>query len=159
MVGVDTAVTKITVTVLDENDNAPIFSKTTYRWAIPTNTTRFSPAGKVHAEDADGDHVSYRLTNNNPTFVIVPQTGEILLVNKPEEQSYQLEVQAHDVRTPSLFASQHASVFIEVGSPEYLEGVLAQQDPDEGVVVVILGKQRDFLLNGILNYPKIAIYL
>ncbi|XP_035701024.1 neural-cadherin isoform X3 [Folsomia candida] len=143
VVGVDTAVTKITVTVLDENDNAPIFSKTTYRWAIPTNTTRFSPAGKVHAEDADGDHVSYRLTNNNPTFVIVPQTGEILLVNKPEEQSYQLEVQAHDVRTPSLFASQHASVFIEVGSPEYLEGVLAQQDPDEGVVVVILDGDDD----------------
>jgi len=143
IVGVDTAVTKITVTIDDDNDNAPVFAKTIYRWAIPTNTTRFSAIGTVHADDADGDHVSYRLTTSSPTFVIVPQTGAVLLVNTPEEQSYQLEVQAHDVRTPSLFSQQHASVFIEVGSPEYLEGVLAQQDTDDGVVVVILDGDDD----------------
>jgi hypothetical protein len=143
IVGVDTAVAKITVTVDDENDNAPVFTKTIHRWAIPTNTTRFSAIGKVHADDKDGDHVSYRLTTSNPTFVIVPQTGDILLVNTPEEQSYQLEVQAHDVRMPSLFSHQHASVFIEVGSPEYLEGVMAQQDTDDGVVVVILDGDED----------------
>jgi hypothetical protein len=143
VVGVDTAITRITVNLGDENDNAPVFTKLTYHWAIPTNTSRFSVVGKVHAEDADGDHVSYRMISNNPTFVVVPQTGEVLLINKPEEQSYQLELQAHDVRTPSLFSTQHATVFIEVGSPEYLEGVMAQQENDDGVVVVILDGDDD----------------
>ena len=146
LMGVDTAVTKLLVDVEDVNDNAPVFEKNLYRWAIPTNTTRFSVVGKVHAVDADGDHVSYRLTTTSPTFVMVPQTGEILLVNTPEDQSYQLEVQAHDVRTPSLFSNQAATVLIEVGSPEYLEGVMAmaQGESDDGVVVVILdGDEAD----------------
>lgn len=144
LVGVDSATVKLQIEVDDENDNGPVFQKNLYRWAIPTNTSRFSVVGTVKAEDADGDHVSYRLITSSPTFVIVPQTGEILLVNKPEDQSYQLEVQAHDIlRTPSLFSNQPATVIIEVGSPEYLEGVMAQGDNDDGVVVVILDGDDD----------------
>jgi len=142
LLGVDSAITKFIITVDDENDNNPLFEQNLYRWAIPTNTTRFSSVGQVHATDADGDHVSYRLVTKNPTFVIVPQTGEVLLISTPLDQSYQLEVTAHDVRKPTRFASQPATILIEVGSPEYLESMLAQSENDEGVVVVILDEDE-----------------
>ncbi|ODM92473.1 Neural-cadherin, partial [Orchesella cincta] len=88
LVGVDSATTKLSIVIDDENDNGPVFTKNLYRWPFPQIPVDF---------------------------------GEILLVNKPEDQSYQLEVQAHDVRQPSLFSNQPATVIIEVGSPEIYE--------------------------------------
>lgn len=67
-------------------------------------------------------------------------------MNTPTEESYQLQVQAHDVQSPTLFALQPASIIIQVGSPEYLEGLMAMeaaQEDKDGVLVVILNGENE----------------
>lgn len=110
--GFNKATTKIAVNVDDENDNIPIFTEKYYRFIIgddlydSVNVTlplrRFSSIGKVEATDGDGDKVAYRLVSTNNLVVIVPQTGELLLIEEPtEEIEREFVVEAHDLRTPS----------------------------------------------------------
>lgn len=119
--GISKAVTKITVNVDDENDNSPIFTEKMYRFVIgddlydSMNVTlplrRFSSIGKVEATDADGDKVAYRLVAPNNLVVIVPQTGELLLIEEPtEEIQREFTVEAHDLRTPSRTSLRPAQV-------------------------------------------------
>lgn len=94
------------------------------------------------ARDIDGDNVAYRLVSG-PTglVVVVPQTGELLLLLLPPYgkdelvslgpkegttttvapllSSYELQIEAHDVgRTPTQFSEPPARVFIEFGGEE-----------------------------------------
>ncbi|XP_059485823.1 neural-cadherin isoform X5 [Neocloeon triangulifer] len=138
----DVASTKIRVQIMDANDNAPRFPKRPYHFKVPKNATRFSTIGAVTARDADGDKVAYRLVSG-PTglVVVVPQTGELLLlllppygkddlVNMgPKEgstttmapllSSYELQIEAHDVgRTPTQFSEPPARVFVEFSTED-----------------------------------------
>lgn len=127
--GINIAEARITVKVLDENDNRPIFTQPEYRFTVPGvkgvdnngNSTvtweRFTKIGKVDAKDADGDKIAYKLTTPNNYVVIVPQTGELLLASEPEKQELQLEVEAHDLRSPSLTSAKPAVIVIEFVSP------------------------------------------
>uniref|UniRef100_A0A336L2Y6 CSON004045 protein n=1 Tax=Culicoides sonorensis TaxID=179676 RepID=A0A336L2Y6_CULSO len=127
--GINIAEARITVKVIDENDNRPLFSHAEYRFIVPGvqtidsngNTTitweRFTKIGKVEAKDADGDKIAYKLTTPNNYVVIVPQTGELLLASEPEKQELTLEVEAHDIRSPSLTSPKPAVIFIEFVAP------------------------------------------
>lgn len=119
--GINKALAKITITVDDENDNSPIFSEKIYQFVIgddlydSLNITlplkRFSSIGKVEATDADGDKVAYRLVAPNNLVVIVPQTGELLLIEEPTEEIVrEFVVEAHDLRTPSRSSVRPAQV-------------------------------------------------
>lgn len=139
---VDKTVSKIQVTVLDENDNRPIFKAHDYKFAIAglkspeldsnTSTTwkRFSIVGKVEASDADGDKLAYRLKQPSNTVIIVPQTGEIMLVGQPPSSELLLEVEAHDLRYPSLVSSQPAKVLIEFLQPEPVSFIMQHLEHD-----------------------------
>ncbi|XP_017766893.1 PREDICTED: neural-cadherin isoform X1 [Eufriesea mexicana] len=119
------------VHVLDENDNRPVFEKELYIFEIrPMNLgsvsensvalpewKRFSTVGKVLAKDADGDKVAYKLITPSSLLVVVPQTGELMLVGEPEvtmEQDTEcvVLVEAHDVRTPNKSSEKPAKVVI-----------------------------------------------
>lgn len=127
--GINIAEARITVKVLDENDNRPIFSQADYRFIVPGVQTidangnatvtweRFTKIGKVEAKDADGDKIAYKLTTPNNYIVIVPQTGELLLASEPEKQELTLEVEAHDIRNPSLTSVKPAVIAIEFVAP------------------------------------------
>uniref|UniRef100_A0A1I8MXK7 Cadherin domain-containing protein n=1 Tax=Musca domestica TaxID=7370 RepID=A0A1I8MXK7_MUSDO len=139
---VDKTVSKIQVTVLDENDNRPIFKAHDYKFAIAgqknpeldTNSSttwkRFSIVGKVEAADADGDKIAYRLKQPSNTVIIVPQTGEIMLVGQPPSTELLLEVEAHDLRYPSLVSSQPAKVLIEFLQPEPVSFIMQHLEHD-----------------------------
>jgi len=146
-VGVDSAMTKVKIQVENENDNSPVFEQAEYHWQV-RNYTSYSPlnhfriVGTVKAIDGDGDHVSYRLSSGSHPFVVVPQTGEILLVNPPEVAEYELEVEAHDRRSSVLSSNTPAKVFIKV-VPEEVTGGNASLLPlsessDEGMMVIVL---------------------
>lgn len=120
--GINKATTKIIINVEDENDNSPIFTEKIYRFIIGDDLydsinislplKRFSSIGKVEATDNDGDKVAYRLTASNNLVVIVPQTGELLLIEEPiEEIQKEFMVEAHDLRTPSRNSLRPATVF------------------------------------------------
>ncbi|XP_068445915.1 uncharacterized protein [Clinocottus analis] len=110
----------IHVTVLDANDNAPVFSQAVYKASLPEN----SPAGiiviNVSATDADegvnGDvtyyfgHVSDDDIN---VFSIDPKTGEIKVtgvIDFEERSSFEMRVQAKD----GLGLTSYAKVIIDV---------------------------------------------
>lgn len=121
---------KITVHILDDNDNRPIFIEPQYRFVVVGqksidengNSTityeRFTKVGKVQAKDADGDKVAYKLTSPSNYVIIVPQTGELVLAGEPDKHELLLEIEAHDMRTPSLTSEHPAKVLIEFAPPE-----------------------------------------
>lgn len=127
--GINIAEARITVNVRDMNDNRPIFKQTDYRFTVPGSRSvdvngnatvawaRFTKIGKVEATDADGDKIAYKLKTPNNVVVIVPQTGELLLAGDPEKTELTLEVEAHDIRTPSLTSAHPAKIHIEFVPP------------------------------------------
>lgn len=130
--GINKATTKILVNVQDENDNSPIFTEKRYKFIIgddlydSLNITlplrRFSSIGKVEANDNDGDKVAYTLTSPNNLLVIVPQTGELLLIDEPTgEIQREFTVEAHDLRTPSRKSLRPANVYFHYKPQETFE--------------------------------------
>lgn len=127
--GINKAETHVTIDVLDENDNSPVFSQKVYRFivgdlksALNTNVShwkKFSSLGYVAATDADGDKVAYRLAVPSNLVVIVPQTGELLLTGDPpaDDVECELTVEAHDLRSPSRFAREPAQIWLQFNAP------------------------------------------
>lgn len=124
--GINKALVDVDIKVVNINDNNPVFEKTVYRFIVRgyrrENETvlykRFETVGTVKAYDKDGDKIVYKLANPSNIFVIVPQTGDILLVDQPTEDEYVLAVQAHDLGEPKTrFSKRSASVVIDFKPP------------------------------------------
>lgn len=107
----ESASTKVDIFVKNENDNAPVFKQRIYNMRAATNTRRFSVIGKVEAKDGDGDKVVYHQPRPSGPFVVVPQTGDIMLTEEPLLKMYLLQVVAKDTGSPPL-ASKPALVYI-----------------------------------------------
>lgn len=141
--GVDKATSKITVNVLDENDNRPIFGQKSYKFSLAgvksnnlENTSaimwrRFTSIGHVEAKDNDGDRVTYKLLTPNNVIVIVPQTGELLLAGEPDKSEIMLKVEAHDMRQPSLKSEKPVEVLVEFIAPDPTSIVVQHLSHDE----------------------------
>ena len=86
------AVINVNLFVKNINDNAPVFKQKIYSLTAPLSIRRFESVGQVSAVDPDGDKVIYRVVRKGGPFVIVPQTGEILLSELPELRMYLLQV-------------------------------------------------------------------
>uniref|UniRef100_A0A3B4VQ17 Cadherin domain-containing protein n=1 Tax=Seriola dumerili TaxID=41447 RepID=A0A3B4VQ17_SERDU len=110
----------IHVTVLDANDNAPVFSQTVYKASLPENSPPDTIVIKVSATDADegvnGDvtyqfgHVSDDDVN---VFSIDPKTGEIRVtgvIDFEERSSFETRVKAKD----GLGLTSYTKVIIDV---------------------------------------------
>nr|NP_724069.1 Cadherin-N, isoform B [Drosophila melanogaster]AAN10993.1 Cadherin-N, isoform B [Drosophila melanogaster] len=141
--GLDRTVSKIQITVLDENDNRPIFKSLDYKFAIAgqksasmeSNSSvtyqRFAIMGKVEATDADGDKIAYRLKSPSNVVIIVPQTGEIMLAGEPTSNELLIEVIAHDLRYPSLVSAKPAKVLLEFLAAEPVSFIMQHLEHDD----------------------------
>ncbi|XP_039670061.1 protocadherin beta-16-like [Perca fluviatilis] len=97
---------QIHVTVLDANDNAPVFTKTVYRATIPENAPKGTVLTKVSASDADkgsNSKVTYSISNSaadvRDMFKINELNGDLSLksnVDYEKARNYQIHVQASD---------------------------------------------------------------
>ena len=100
----------VEITILDENDNKPQFSQSTYSMDVSED---IDPSGgpvisEVHATDADAGHnalVRYSITGGNTldTFNIDAITGAISVqrsLNYEDHDSYRLNIQAKDSGNP-----------------------------------------------------------
>ncbi|XP_056094093.1 protocadherin gamma-A11-like isoform X8 [Rhinichthys klamathensis goyatoka] len=97
---------KILVTVLDANDNAPIFTETMYKASVAENAVKGTLITKVSASDADqgfNGNVTYSFTHMGEDaahlFQISAATGEITLTGNLDYeavQQYELNLQAKD---------------------------------------------------------------
>ncbi|TRY82318.1 hypothetical protein DNTS_005144 [Danionella cerebrum] len=96
----------IHVTVLDANDNAPVFSQAVYKVSLPENSPLDTVVLTVSATDADegqNGEVIYAFghlpENLLDTFVLNPVIGEIKLtgvIDYEEESSIELQILAKD---------------------------------------------------------------
>ncbi|KAM3867198.1 protocadherin gamma-A11-like [Diretmus argenteus] len=96
----------IHVTVLDANDNAPVFSQTVYKASLPENSPLDTVVVTVTATDADEGvygEVTYELDHlsdeNSNAFSVDPKTGEVKVngqIDYEEESSYEIRISAKD---------------------------------------------------------------
>ncbi|XP_030595929.1 protocadherin-12 isoform X2 [Archocentrus centrarchus] len=146
------------VYVLDENDNAPVFSTPIYRASFKeTNTTGYQVL-KVEAHDEDlelSGKVSYSIVQETKTqpFSIHPKTG-VISVQQPldyeEIQTYSFIVEAVDHGHPPLTSTARVQIDIEdvndnfpvINEPKPRKGVASLSVPVDaynGEIVTELG--------------------
>ncbi|XP_069510289.1 protocadherin gamma-A6-like isoform X48 [Ambystoma mexicanum] len=97
---------QIRVTVLDANDNAPVFNQSVYKISILENVSKGTVVTTITATDKDqGANAeltySFRKITEKilQTFQVDPNTGEISVIkslNFEESENYEFEIQATD---------------------------------------------------------------
>ncbi|XP_068596716.1 protocadherin gamma-A2-like [Brachionichthys hirsutus] len=96
----------IVITVLDVNDNAPVFTQPTYKATVTENSPKGTFVAAVKASDADhGSHgrITYSITNTldnvRKIFEMNKDSGEVTLngnVDFEESQNYRINLLASD---------------------------------------------------------------
>ncbi|XP_053284278.1 protocadherin gamma-A2-like [Pleuronectes platessa] len=96
----------IIITVLDVNDNAPVFTQSTYKATVTENSPKGTVVAAVTATDADQDSnakILYSITNTLDgiikVFEVNEETGEISLIGNidfEDSRNYQINVLASD---------------------------------------------------------------
>uniref|UniRef100_UPI00398F6B88 protocadherin-10-like n=1 Tax=Pristiophorus japonicus TaxID=55135 RepID=UPI00398F6B88 len=161
--------TRIVITVLDSNDNAPAFDHEVYKVSLVENSPRGTPVIKVHASDPDegpNAEVTYSFSNRasqkvQELFSLDPRTGEIRvqgMLDFEEASSYSIDVQAADSGSPVI--AGHSKVLIKVidvndNAPEIKVTLVSSKVPEDaarGTVIVLINViDRDSGENGQVN--------
>ncbi|NXS55014.1 PCDGM protein, partial [Brachypteracias leptosomus] len=152
---------RITIQVLDANDNHPVFDKPSYGARLVENSPLGTLVVKLNATDVDegpnGD-IRYSLSSHNSAalrqiFAIDEQTGEIRVqgnLDFEEATVYEIEVEAKDMGSPTM--EEHCSVVVEItdvndNAPEVIltsfSSTLSEDAPPGTVVAVIHVRDRD----------------
>ncbi|XP_015235768.1 PREDICTED: protocadherin-10-like isoform X3 [Cyprinodon variegatus] len=156
----------ITITVLDANDNVPVFDRSVYRASLVENAPRGTLVLKLNATDLDdgsNGEVTYAFSGHAPLkvrelFSVDPYMGEIRVkgvVDYEKASVYELYVQAKD-RGPSAVAV-HSKVLVDIldvndNAPEVILTSVStpvQEDAPPGTVIAVISvMDRDSGENG-----------
>uniref|UniRef100_A0A3B5R2U4 Protocadherin 1 gamma 31 n=1 Tax=Xiphophorus maculatus TaxID=8083 RepID=A0A3B5R2U4_XIPMA len=110
---VKTGTTNIIVTVLDNNDNVPVFKRTLYNISVPENSAVGSVLVQVEATDEDegvNAEIEYRFADSTPQsllsiFKMNSDTGEIILLDALDYESsskIEISITAKDKGFPEM---------------------------------------------------------
>ncbi|RXN23814.1 protocadherin-12-like isoform X1 [Labeo rohita] len=136
----------LTVHVLDENDNAPMFTKGVYRSVLKENNTPGFQFLNVEARDVDLDlsgRVSFSIRESNelgtPTafFSVHPSSGAVTVqqsLDYEESHSYSFIVEAVDQGYPPMTSS--ATVLVEIQDVNDNYPVIHEPLPKNGVALL-----------------------
>ncbi|XP_042566743.1 protocadherin gamma-A5-like isoform X36 [Clupea harengus] len=151
---------QIHITVLDANDNAPVFTQPIYKASITENVAKGTVLTTVSASDADqgsnGD-ITYSITNNmdetRDMFEIDEKNGVLTSKGKVDYEKvrhYEIHVQASDEggltdlckvqidvldtndNAPTINVLSMSNVIAEDSKPGVVVGMFKVQDPDSG---------------------------
>ncbi|XP_031654413.1 protocadherin gamma-C5 isoform X38 [Oncorhynchus kisutch] len=147
---------QITIIVLDNNDNVPLFEHNVYKVSINENSPTGTFMVKLKATDNDegqNGEVKYTFGERTPesvlsTFHINPVTGELFLKGELDSESaanYEIDVAAKDEGIPEM--EGHCSVLVEVidlndNPPEIVltsKPSPVREDAPSGTVVALIG--------------------
>ncbi|KAF7649484.1 hypothetical protein LDENG_00140910 [Lucifuga dentata] len=152
----------IQVTVLDANDNAPVFSQIVYKASLPENSPVGTAVITVKASDADegiNGEVRYELdhfSEKSDIFNLDPTTGEVKVsgpIDFEDELSHEIRISATD----GLGLASYSTLMIDVTDVNDNEPVLyikslnnpIPEDASPGTEVGIINVQdRDSENNG-----------
>ena len=117
--------TVITVTLVDDNDNAPIFDRDFYEFSVPFSKNNISVVGRVHALDRDApgpnSAVSYSLAFLHDFFNVDEFSGQVSAKNF---LSSSLTHSTNKLARLSLVASLQPSLMFVSKARAYLSGAL-----------------------------------
>uniref|UniRef100_A0A8D3B9C9 Protocadherin 1 gamma 31 n=1 Tax=Scophthalmus maximus TaxID=52904 RepID=A0A8D3B9C9_SCOMX len=156
---VKSGTSKIAITVLDNNDNVPIFENNLYKVAVQENSANGSFVITTKATDIDegaNGEIEYSLGIHTPPsvlslFRIDSETGDIYLkkqLDHEDQTSYRIDISAKDKGLPRM--EGHCSVQVDVldindNAPEIVmtsKPTSVPEDSRSGTVVALL-KVRD----------------
>ncbi|XP_075824966.1 protocadherin alpha-7 isoform X11 [Microtus pennsylvanicus] len=161
-----TGTVQLLITVLDVNDNAPVFDRSRYTVKLPENVPNGTLVIKVNASDLDeganGD-VMYSFSNDispdiKSKFHMDAVSGEITVVGVidfEESKAYKIPLEARDKGFPQL--PGHCTVLVEVvdandNAPQLTVSSLSlpiSEDSQPGRVVTLISvSDRDSGANG-----------
>lgn len=110
----------VIIRVLDQNDNAPVFSTPHFVFFIPENAPPFTQVGRIEVKDPDeGENGNTELrVGNNSTPFVVDNTQRILRtttnLDRETEDRYELYMLASDNGHPvALTSTARVTVFVE----------------------------------------------
>uniref|UniRef100_A0A3B4B235 Cadherin domain-containing protein n=1 Tax=Periophthalmus magnuspinnatus TaxID=409849 RepID=A0A3B4B235_9GOBI len=123
---VKSGVKKVTVTVLDINDNVPVFKRHLYNVSVPENSPRDTVLVTVEATDQDegpNGEVEYVFTEHTPqstlsVFSLNSDTGEIKLKGELDYENitvFEMHITAKDKGVPKM--EGHCRVQVQNGLP------------------------------------------
>ncbi|XP_034512028.1 protocadherin alpha-10-like [Ailuropoda melanoleuca] len=154
------------ITVLDANDNAPVFDKAVYRVKLLENSRNGTLVIRLNASDLDegsNSHILYSFatdvsSNAEAFFRIDSTSGEIKVNGKidfEETKLWKLQIEALDKGNPPMFG--HCTVLVEIldindNAPELLVTSLSLSVPEDAtlgtVIALISVSDRDSGANG-----------
>ncbi|KAG8004039.1 Protocadherin gamma-A8 [Nibea albiflora] len=151
---------KIHVSVLDANDNAPVFTQSLYKASVLENVLRDTVIIRVSAEDADqgyNGNVTYSFTHleedSSFPFEINSYTGEVKLTGDIDYEvfpNYEINLQAKDPwgvvgvskliieigdvndNSPLITMASYSGKISEDSSPGTVVALISVQDKDSG---------------------------
>uniref|UniRef100_A0A8C8FMF7 Cadherin domain-containing protein n=1 Tax=Oncorhynchus tshawytscha TaxID=74940 RepID=A0A8C8FMF7_ONCTS len=160
----------LTVTIMDQNDNPPVFNPPSLTVHLPENSPTGVVVTQLSASDADSGSnawLLYRLESGaQDRFVVDSLSGAVLVGNstldREERGSYRLVVVATDRGTPSLSGTATLSVILDDvndSRPRFLEPVttinINESTPPGVVVATLTAKDPD--LRPRLEYYIISV--
>ncbi|XP_054424558.1 protocadherin alpha-10-like [Pteronotus mesoamericanus] len=161
-----TGTVELQITVLDVNDNAPVFDKAVYRVKLLENARNGTLVIRLNASDLDegsNSHILYSFatdvtSDTGASFCIDSASGEIKVngrIDFEETKLWKLQIEAVDKGSPPMFG--HCTVLIEVldindNTPELLVTSLSLSVPEDAplgtVIALISVTDRDAGDNG-----------
>ncbi|XP_006823457.1 neural-cadherin-like [Saccoglossus kowalevskii] len=111
----ESVTSELTISIMDVNDNAPIFDREFYEVTIPEVSPADAQVVQVQASDADAGEnarITYQTDNNDMTFSVHPDTGSVIIGGPLHPKEYAFTVFAHDHGDPWLEST--TTVYITV---------------------------------------------
>ncbi|PKU35736.1 hypothetical protein llap_13959 [Limosa lapponica baueri] len=157
----------LVVTVLDDNDNRPVFQPASITARLRENSPPGFSVLQVTATDADSglnQQLDYRIeSGGQDRFLIDAATGVIRVANitidREERDAYRLTVVAVDQGTPALSGTATVSLFIDDVNdcrPEFINPIQTVSIPESAapgtVVAEVTAIDRDL-------HPRLEYYL
>uniref|UniRef100_A0A8B9RS20 Cadherin-23 n=1 Tax=Accipiter nisus TaxID=211598 RepID=A0A8B9RS20_9AVES len=168
-----TGTATVYVTVLDVNDNRPIFLQSSYEVSVPEDIPAASSIVQVKATDADegvNGRVWYRIVKGNEhnNFRINPSTGLVMRgvrhLDREQNSSHVLEVEAYNTEQGPMRSSVRVIVYVEDVNDEV--PVFTQRQYNRlglretaGIgtsVAVVRATDRDTGNGGLVNYKILS---
>ncbi|XP_050997307.1 protocadherin-11 X-linked isoform X1 [Acomys russatus] len=160
------------VTVLDQNDNSPIFTHNEYNFYVPENLPRHGTVGLITVTDPDyGENSAVTLStlDENDQFTIDPQTGVIrpnISFDREKQESYTFYVKAEDggrvsrsstakVTINVVDVNDNKPIFIDPPSNYSFEWVLPSTSPGT-VIFKVVAIDNDTGMNAELRYSIVG---
>ncbi|KAG7266045.1 hypothetical protein CRUP_013774 [Coryphaenoides rupestris] len=159
---------QIYITVLDANDNAPVFTQSVYKATLTENSVKGTTVTRVSATDSDrgtNSDISYSVSTAmdsvSDTFYI-NENGEVILngeIDFEKSKIYEIDIEARD--SGGLSDSSTARIEITVldandNAPTFSQAVytasLVENSPKGALVTIVSASDRDHGSNGLVAY-------